>query len=59
MDIAREILMLFNDDPDLLKIKIITGDESWVNGYNIETKTQLSQCEHPEDPRPKKHIKFG
>ena len=29
----------FNDDPDLLK-KLMTGDESWVYGYKIETKTQ-------------------
>ena len=27
----------FNDDPDLLK-KVITGDEAWVYGYDIETK---------------------
>ena len=36
MDIAEEMLMTFNDDPDLLK-KVITGDESWVYDY-IETK---------------------
>ena len=28
---------MFSDDPDLLK-KVITGDESWVCGYDIETK---------------------
>ena len=27
MDIAQEMLTMFNDDPDLLK-KVITGDES-------------------------------
>ena len=37
MDIAQEMLTTFNDDPDLLK-KAITGDESWVYGYDIETK---------------------
>ena len=42
MDMAQEVLTTFNDDPDLLK-KVITGDESWVYGYDIETKTQLSQ----------------
>ena len=30
-----------HDDPDLLK-KVITGDESWVYGYDIETKAQSS-----------------
>ena len=39
MDIAQEILMTFNDDPDLLK-KVVTGNESWVYGYDIETKAQ-------------------
>ena len=41
MNIAQEMLTMFNDDSDLLK-KVITGDESWVYGYDIETKTQLS-----------------
>ena len=34
--------MTFNDDLDLLK-KIITGDESWVYGCDIETKAQSSR----------------
>ena len=42
MDIAQKMLTTFNDDPDLLK-KVITGDESWVCGYDIETKDQSSQ----------------
>ena len=37
MVIAQEMLMTFNDDPDLQK-KIITGNESWVYGYDIERK---------------------
>ena len=41
MDIAQETLTTFNDDPDLLK-KVITGNESWVYGYDIETKAQSS-----------------
>ena len=42
MDIAQEMLTTFNDDPDLLK-KVITGDESWLYGYDIETKAQSYQ----------------
>ena len=53
MDIAQKMLTTFNDDPDLLK-KLITGDESWVYGYDIETKAQSSQGKRPEQPRPKK-----
>ena len=39
MDIAQETL---NENPDLLK-KLITGNESWGYGYDIETKKQSSQ----------------
>ena len=53
MDIAQEILTTFNDVPDLLK-KVITGDEKWGYGYDIETKLQSCQCMPPEEPRPKK-----
>ena len=45
------MLTTFNDDSDLLR-NAITGDESWVHGYDIETKS--SQWKLPEEPRPKK-----
>ena len=42
-----------SDDGNVLK-KVITGDESWVNGYDPETKQQSSQWKRPDEPRPKK-----
>jgi hypothetical protein len=33
---------------------IITGDESWVYGYDPETKQQSPQWKTPNSPRPKK-----
>ena len=42
-----------NEDPDFLK-RVITGDESWVYGYDVETKAQSSQWKTPEEPTPKK-----
>ena len=33
---------------------IVTGDESWVYGYDPETKQQLSQWKGPTSPRTKK-----
>ena len=42
MDIAQELLNEVNDDPELLK-RVTTDDETWVYGYNIETKDQSSQ----------------
>ena len=53
MNIAQEMLTEFNDDSDLLK-KVITGNESWEYGYDIETKAQSLQRKHPGEPRPKK-----
>ena len=53
MTIAQEMFNDVNDDSDLLK-KVITGDESWVYGYNVETKAQSSEWKHTESPRPKK-----
>ena len=37
MDIAQEMLKTLHDDSSLLK-KVITGDESWVYGPDIEKK---------------------
>ena len=53
MTIAQEMLNDIDDDPDLLK-RVITGDESWVYGYDVETKAQSFQWKHTESPRPKK-----
>ena len=53
MDITQEMLTMFSNNPDLLK-KIITGDESLVFGYEIETKNHSFQRKHPEEQRLKK-----
>ena len=57
MNSCHKMLTTFNDNPDLLK-KVITGNESWVYDYDIETKAQSSQWKRPKDPRLKKHVKF-
>ena len=36
MDIAQELLTMFNGDSDLLK-KVITDNESWSYGFSIES----------------------
>jgi histone-lysine N-methyltransferase SETMAR len=33
---------------------IITGGDTWIYGYNPETKRQSSQWKPPDSPRPKK-----
>ncbi|UYV64377.1 SARM1 [Cordylochernes scorpioides] len=53
MNIANEMLDSVRDDPNFLQ-RVITGDEAWVYGYDVETKTQSSQWNLPHEPRPKK-----
>ena len=57
-EIAQDNLEMVSDDENVLK-KVITGDESWVYGYDPETKQQYSQWKRPDEPRPKKHVKVG
>ena len=52
-EISEYKLDLANHDPEFVKT-IITGDETWVYGYDPETKFQSSQRKHPESPWPKK-----
>ncbi|KAJ4437644.1 hypothetical protein ANN_17789 [Periplaneta americana] len=52
-DVAQDLLDTANTAPGFLNT-VITGDESWVYGYDPETKRQSSQWKHPESPRPKK-----
>ncbi|XP_011860288.1 PREDICTED: putative uncharacterized protein FLJ37770 [Vollenhovia emeryi] len=53
INIATELLDSDRDDPNLLQ-RVITGDELWVHGYDVETKAQSSQWKLPHEPRPKK-----
>jgi len=51
--IARDLFERSCEDVHFLK-NIVTGDESWVYGYDPETKQQSSQWKGPTSPRPKK-----
>ncbi|UYV78161.1 hypothetical protein LAZ67_16000324 [Cordylochernes scorpioides] len=53
MNIANEMLDSVRDDKNLLQ-RVITGDEAWVYGYDVETKAQSSQWKLPHEPRSKK-----
>ena len=50
---SSDLLQCVEEDPDFLT-KIITGDETWVYGYDPETKVQSSVWKTPSSPRPKK-----
>jgi len=53
VNISQELLDRVSVDENFLKT-IVTGDETWVYGYNVETKAQSSQWVGQESPRPKK-----
>lgn len=53
MQIAQELLDMAESDPTFMG-RIITGDESWIYGYDVETKRQSSQWKTSGEPRPKK-----
>ena len=50
---SSDLLENARDNPFFLS-SIITGDESWVYGYDPETKAQSSVWKHPDSPRHKK-----
>ena len=51
--VAQDLLDTTSTDPEFLNT-VITGDESWVYGYDLETKAQSLQWKHPKSPRLKK-----
>jgi len=51
--IARDLFERSCEEVQFLK-NSVTGDESWVYGYDPETKQQSSQWKDPTSPRPKK-----
>ena len=55
VEISQERLPNANGNENFLK-NIITGDEMWVYGYYVETKTQSLQWIGKGSPRPKKSM---
>ena len=58
VQLCTELQEAVRHDPNFLS-RVITGDESWVYGYDPETKQQSTQWKTPSSPRPKKHAKFA
>jgi histone-lysine N-methyltransferase SETMAR len=53
VSVCRELKQQARDDPSFIS-NIITGDETWVYGYDPETKQQSLQWNSPNSPWPKK-----
>jgi len=56
--VNKELVDRANAYENFLK-NIVTGDETWVYGYDVETKAHSSQWDSEMSPIPKKHGKFG
>jgi len=53
VNVCTELCQLTSNDAMFLS-RVITGDDSWVYGYDPETKRQSSQWKSSMSPRPKK-----
>jgi len=54
VEISQELLANVNGNENFLN-NIITVDETWVYGNDVDTKMQTSQWMRKGSPRPKKH----
>ncbi|UYV74150.1 hypothetical protein LAZ67_11002252 [Cordylochernes scorpioides] len=53
VEVAKKMLEMVEESPNW-KEKVITGDETWVNGYDPETKRQSMEWKGKDEPRTKK-----
>ena len=56
--VCSELKQQAKDDPNFIS-NTITGDDTWIYGYDPGTKQQSSQRKSSNSPRPKKRIKFA
>ena len=57
VDVAKDMLSKVDSDPSFIK-RIITGDETWIYGYDAHSRHQASEWRSPNEPRPKKPRRF-
>jgi hypothetical protein len=53
INMCEELCQIASDNATFLS-RVITGDESWIYGYDPEPKQQSSQWKSPNSPRPKR-----
>jgi hypothetical protein len=52
VNVCLEVREKATEDPNFIS-RIIKGDESWIYGYDPETKQKSSQWKSPQSPRAK------
>ncbi|CAB3250049.1 unnamed protein product [Arctia plantaginis] len=53
MRVAEDMLERVNNDPTFMK-RIVTGDETWVYEFDMQTSQQASEWRLPTESKPKK-----
>ena len=53
VDVSREFVNRANTDENFLK-NVVTGDGTWVYGYDVKTNAESSHWASKTSPRPKK-----
>ena len=53
MEVATQFVKRYEEDPSILE-RAITGNETWVHHYDLETKRQSTEWRHPFSPAQKK-----
>ena len=54
VDICQKHLDHYGNERDIFLDRIITGDETWVHHYKLESKWQSMEWKHPQVPCKKK-----
>jgi len=52
LNVCYDLRVQVGNNPQILS-KVVTGDETWYYGYNLETKQASSQWKTPNSPKPK------
>ncbi len=51
---SRELLDIYNADPEDFRARLVTGDETWLHHWDPESKQESMQWVHRGSPPPKK-----
>ena len=51
---SQELLEVYNANPEDFHTRLVTGDETWLHHWDLDTKKESMQWTHPGSPPPKK-----
>ena len=53
LNISRNLLSRYEDDPSIFIERVVTQDKTWVHSFVLESKMQSKQWKYPGSPPPK------